>query len=113
MRSIALDVHRDFCEVAINPHVARVVIANTRKLRAIVESKVKTDKLDARTLCELLAVGYLPAVWSPDEFTRALRRLHAEFRKDMDALVTEFGKRAVDKAIAELPDERWPSVSLH
>ena len=121
MRSIALDVHRDFCEVAIKdaeglrlagrvktkpeelelfaqslapddqvaleasepalqiarilePHVGRVVIANTRKLRAIAESKVKTDKLDASTLCELLAAGYLPAVWSPDEFTRALRR---------------------------------------
>jgi transposase len=121
MRSIGLDVHRDFCEVAIKdesglrragrvksspaelelfaqslapedqvaleatgpagaiarilePHVGRVVIANTRKLCAIAESKVKTDKLDASTLCELLAAGFLPAVWSPDEFTRALRR---------------------------------------
>jgi transposase len=121
MRSIALDVHRDFCEVAIKdesglrragrvktspaelelfaqslapddrvaleatgpaqaiarilePHVGSVVIANTRKLRAIAESKVKTDKVDASTLCELLAAGFLPAVWAPDEFTRALRR---------------------------------------
>jgi transposase len=121
MRSIALDVHRDFCEVAIKdesglrlagrvkatpkdlelfaqslapddqvaleasepagaiarilePHVGRVLIANTRKLRAIAESKVKTDELDARTLCELLAAGFLPSVWAPDEFTRALRR---------------------------------------
>jgi len=121
MRFIALDVHRDFCEVAIKdesglrlagkvktalaelqlfaqslapddqvaleasepalqiarilePHVGAVVIANTRKLRAIAESKVKTDKVDAKTLCELLAAGFLPAVWAPDEFTRALRR---------------------------------------
>ena len=122
MRSIALDVHRDFCEVAIKdggercarpgasrpaptelelfaqslapddqvaleatgpalqiarvlePHVGRVVIANTRKLRAIAEAKVKTDKLDARTLCELLAAGFLPEVFGPDEETRALRR---------------------------------------
>src|SRR2546429_3647708 len=109
MRSIALDVHRDFCEVAIKdesglrlagrvktsledlqlfaqslapddqvaleatgpaqaiarilePHVARVVIANTRKLSAIAESKVKTDKVDAKTLCELLAAGFLPGL---------------------------------------------------
>src|SRR5207245_4289790 len=55
-------------------HVGRVLVANTRKLRAIAESKVKTDKVDAKTLCELLAAGFLPAVWSPDEFTRALRR---------------------------------------
>src|SRR5712692_9598821 len=122
MRSIALDVHRDFCEVAIKeggevrssgrvrtsdeefelfarslakddqvaleatgpanaivrvlePHVARVVVANTRRVRAIAEAKVKTDKVDAATLCELLDAGFLPAVWSPDESTRALRGL--------------------------------------
>jgi transposase len=121
MRSIALDVHRDFCEVAIKdgaevrsagriktnraelerfaqslggddqvaleatgpaleikrllePHVGRVVIANTRKLRAIAEAKVKTDKVDAQTLCELLAAGFLPEVFGPEEETRALRR---------------------------------------
>ena len=121
MRSIALDVHRDFCEVAIKdgaevrsagrikttpeelglfarslapddqvaleasgpalqiarvlePHVGGVVIANTRKVRAIAEAKVKTDTVDARTLCELLAAGFLPEVFGPDEGTRALRR---------------------------------------
>jgi transposase len=121
MRSIALDVHRDFCEVAIKdggevrsagriktsaeelelfaqslgsndqvaleasgpalqiarvlePHVGRVVIANTRKVRAIAEAKVKTDRVDARTLCELLAAGFLPEVFGPGEETRALRR---------------------------------------
>jgi transposase len=94
MRSIALDVHRAFCEVAIKegtklrsggriktsvaelelfaqslaaddqvaleasgpalaikrilePHVGRVVVANTRKVRAIAEAKVKTDIADA------------------------------------------------------------------
>ena len=121
MRSIALDIHRDFCEVAIKDgdevrsagriktsakelelfaqslapddqvaleasgpalqmarvlkrHVGRVAIANTRKVRAIAESKVKTDRVDARTLCELLAAGFLPEVFGPDEKTRALRR---------------------------------------
>jgi transposase len=122
MRSIALDVHRDFCEVAIKeggelrsarriatsveqlelfaqslapddqvaleatgpanaiarilePHVDRVVVANTRRVRAIAEAKVKTDKVDAATLCELLDAGFLPATWSPDEQTGALRGL--------------------------------------
>ena len=58
----------------LEPHVGRVVIANTRKLSAIAESKVKTDEVDAKTPCELLAAGFLPAVFSADEFTRALRR---------------------------------------
>jgi hypothetical protein len=58
----------------LEPHVGRVVVANTRKVRAIAEAKVKTDKVDAATLCELLHAGFLPSVFSPDEWTRSLRR---------------------------------------
>jgi len=122
VRGLGLDVHRDFCEVAIAEHgrvrsagriqtrvpalelfaqslgsddvvaieattgtdriVAvlqrhgiRVVVANTRKLKAITEAKAKTDRLDARTLAKLLMSGLLDPVWTPDERTRALRRL--------------------------------------
>ena len=122
MRFIGLDVHKDFCEVAISeggkarsagrvkttravlelfaqslgrddkvalevtgntlaiarilePHVGEVVIANSRKMRAICEAKVKNDRVDARTLAELLAADLLPRVWTPDERTRLLRRL--------------------------------------
>jgi transposase len=31
----------------LEPHVGRVVVANTRKVRAIAEAKVKTDIADA------------------------------------------------------------------
>ena len=73
---VALEATGPALQIAriLEPHVGRVVIVNTRKLRAIAEAKVKTDKLDASTLCELLAAGFLPAVWCPDEDTRALRR---------------------------------------
>src|SRR5207245_7487486 len=73
---VALEATGPALQIAriLQAHVGRVVIANTRKLRAIAESKVKTDKVDAMTLCELLAAGFLPAVWCPDEWTRALRR---------------------------------------
>src|SRR5437763_2823203 len=49
----------------IEPHVARVVVANTKRVRAIAEAKVKTDKVDARTLCELLDAGFLRASSAP------------------------------------------------
>jgi hypothetical protein len=39
------------------------------------EAEVKTDKVDARILAQLLAADFLPAVWLPDERTRVLRRL--------------------------------------
>ena len=58
----------------IEPRVARVVVSNPMKTRAIAEAKVKTDKVDARVLCELLAADYLPSVWVADEGTQALRR---------------------------------------
>jgi transposase len=121
MRFIGLDVHRDFCEVAIaeagvvrlagrvrtepaalelfaqslggddevaleatgnalgiariiEPHVGRVVLANPKAVKGITRAGAKTDKIDARTLAKLLAGGFLPAVWLPDEQTRVLRR---------------------------------------
>ena len=56
------------------PQVARVVVSNPQKTRAIAEAKVKTDKVDAEVLAQLLAADYLPAVWVADEATAALRR---------------------------------------
>jgi len=121
-RSIGLDVHRDFCEVAIadggracsagriastaeelalfasslaaddrvvlettgnalaiariiEPHVAEVVLANARQLKVISHARVKTDKVDARVLADLLAADLIPSAWTGDERVRTLRRL--------------------------------------
>jgi hypothetical protein len=41
--------------------VGEVVLAHPKKLRAICEAKVKTDKADARTLTELLSADLVPA----------------------------------------------------
>jgi transposase len=61
----------------IAPHVARVVVSNPVKTRAIAEAKVKTDKVDARILAQLLAADFLPPVWVADERTQMRRRLCA------------------------------------
>jgi transposase len=55
-------------------HVGRVVVSNPAKTRAIAEAKVKTDKVDAQVLAQLLAAGFLPSVWLADDETHALRR---------------------------------------
>ncbi len=117
-----MDVHRDFCEVAIaedgevraagriesrveaielfaqslasddqvvleatfgaakiakliEPHVARVVVCDARRLSS--SGSRKTDRRDAKKLAQLLASGYLDEVWAPDETARTLRRLVA------------------------------------
>ncbi|MCA1680458.1 MAG: IS110 family transposase [Actinobacteria bacterium] len=121
MRSIGMDVHRDFCEIAIadgggvrtagrittepqalalfagslvdtdevaieatanavaiariiEPHVRRVVLANPRAVREKAR-RAKTDRIDAKLLARLLAVGFLDEVWTPDDATQTRRRL--------------------------------------
>jgi transposase len=52
----------------------RVVVSNPVKTRAIAEARVKTDRVDAQILAQLLAADFLPPVWRPDAQTAALRR---------------------------------------
>jgi transposase len=61
----------------LTPLVAEVVVSNPLRTRAIAEAKVKTDKIDAQVLAELLFCDYLPRVWQPDAHTRLLRHLSA------------------------------------
>lgn len=119
MRTIGLDVHRRFAEIAIlqgkeehqlristepqalrdfartlgpddqvvleatantwpiadllAERAGRVVVSNPLRTKAIADAKIKTDKVDARTLAQLLAADFIPQVWVPDPETRVLR----------------------------------------
>jgi transposase len=55
--------------------VAEAVVSNPLRTKAIAEAKVKTDKVDAYILAQLLRLDFLPRVWEPDERTQELRRL--------------------------------------
>ena len=53
-----------------------VTVVNPTKVKLIAESRRKTDKIDAKILCELLRVDALPTpVHVPDRETRSLRGL--------------------------------------
>jgi transposase len=60
------------------PWVKEVVISNPLRTRAIAEAKIKTDKVDAMVLAQLLRLDYLPRVWQPDPQTQQLRRATTE-----------------------------------
>jgi transposase len=61
---------------------AEVTVVNPVKVKAIAESRKKTDKIDAKILCELLRVNGLPQpVHMPGAETRALRGLLAARRQ--------------------------------
>ena len=57
----------------LRAHAGRVVVSNPMKTRAIAEAKVKTDKVDAAVLAQLLAADFIPR-YGCREATRALRR---------------------------------------
>ena len=59
----------------IEPTAQRVALAHPGKLRVIAESKNKTDKLDAQTLAEFLALDQVPESWRPTPRVREHRTL--------------------------------------
>jgi transposase len=54
---------------------ARLVVSNPLKTKAIASARVKTDRVDAKVLAQLLRVDFLPGVWVPDPRTLRLRQL--------------------------------------
>ncbi|WP_249012220.1 IS110 family transposase [Conexibacter sp. DBS9H8] len=59
----------------LEPRCQEVLIAHARHVRAISHAKVKTDKIDARVLADLLAADLIPQVWVGDDKVRAMRRV--------------------------------------
>ena len=51
------------------------VIAHPKRVRAIAETKIKTDKLDARVLAHLLRADLVPAIHVPARLTRDHRHM--------------------------------------
>lgn len=77
---VALEATTNTWAVAsiLTPLVEEVVVSNPLRTRAIASAKIKTDKVDALVLAQLLRSDYLPRVWRPDEPTRRLRQQTSE-----------------------------------
>ncbi|MCE9606827.1 MAG: IS110 family transposase [Planctomycetia bacterium] len=96
----------------LRPHVARLVVGNPLRTKAIAETKIKTDKVDTEVLAQLLRCDYLPSVRQPDPDTARMRRLTTQHA----ALMTErhrseepdpepLGSTVVDPALQNSLDE--------
>jgi transposase len=59
-----------------------VHLANTYKVRLIAESRIKTDKVDARVLADLLRTGFLPEAYIASPSLRD-QRTYLRYRIDM------------------------------
>jgi transposase len=76
---VALEATTNCWAVAehLRGRVGRVVVSNPLATKAIAQAKIKTDKVDAEVLAQLLRCGYLPEVWQPDAETLLRRQLTA------------------------------------
>jgi transposase len=59
----------------LEEHGFDVALSNPAKTRLIAEAKVKTDKVDARTLAQLLRADMIPTCYVPGEEIRSRREL--------------------------------------
>jgi transposase len=57
------------------PEVQSVTLAHPQKVRAIAEAKIKTDKIDAHTLAQLLRADLIPAAYIPGKETRLFKEM--------------------------------------
>lgn len=54
---------------------ARIIVANSLQVKAIAHARIKTDKVDAHILAQLLRSDFIPEVTMPDVPTWELRQL--------------------------------------
>ena len=59
----------------LEPLVEKILVGHTSKIRWIAEARIKTDKLDARILAELLRADLFPSIGIPPKRVRDLREL--------------------------------------
>ena len=102
----------------VEPTADRVVLAHPGHLRVIAQSKRKTDKLDAQTLAEFLALDQIPEAWRPTPRVRQhrtlvrhrhyvigrstsvknkLRRVLSHYNADLKNLFTQAGRKYLAK----------------
>jgi hypothetical protein len=55
-------------------YVKQVVVSNPLKTKAIAEAKIKTDKVDAEVLAQLLRCNFLPVVSACGEHRTLVER---------------------------------------
>jgi transposase len=76
----------------LEQHAERVVLSHPAKTRLVAEAKVKTDKVDAEALAQLLRTDFLPQSYVPPRSVRDQRELH-RWRVVVVALRTKLKNR--------------------
>jgi transposase len=99
----------------IRDHVANVVVSNPMKTKAIAEASIKTDKVDARVLAQLLRCNFLPSVWQPGpaiEHGRALAARRTSLVRGRTAIRNRIHSVLAARLIVEPPGQPFSASWL-
>jgi transposase len=92
----------------LEEHGFEVALSNPAKTRLIAEAKVKTDKVDARTLAALLRADMLPTCYVPGEELRSRREL---LRHRLNLVKTRTGVKNRIHGLLDKHGLRMPGVT--
>ena len=102
---------------SLEEHGIRVVLSNPSKTRLIAEARVKTDRIDARVLAQLLRADMLPLCFVPTrrqrdrrQFIRhriSLVRMRTEVKNRIHALLDRHGLRCPYPTLFSKKGVRW------
>ena len=92
----------------LEEHGFDVALSNPSKTRLIAEAKVKTDKVDARTLAALLRADMLPTCYVPGEELRSRREL---LRHRLNLVKTRTGVKNRVHGLLDKHGLRMPGIT--
>jgi transposase len=101
----------------VEPWAAEVVLGHPLKTRIIAEAKIKTDKVDAKVLADLLRVDYLPRTYIAPPAVRELRELlrlraslvrqRTALRNKVQAVLIKRGEKPPMKSVFGKKGKAW------
>jgi transposase len=92
------------------PHAGCVVAVDATKVKAIASARIKTDKVDAHILAQLLRADFLPAVRMPSAEAWALRQLvsHRRFLLKQQTATKNTIRGILNRRLIPLPSGWTP-----
>ena len=101
----------------LSQYAGQVVVANPYKTKLIAEARIKSDKVDAIALAQLLASRFIAEVWVPDQETQQHRNLAAhratlvrqrtQIKNRLQSLLTRHNLQCPHKSLFTQEGRQW------
>lgn len=101
----------------VEPVVEKITLVHPQRVKAIASAKLKNDRVDSKTLADLLRADLLPAAWIPDKTTRGLReqlrlrgllvKQRTRWKNRLHAVLHQYGLRCPHSDLFGAAGREW------